>query len=219
MTHFITIFFSIFLAFTALAEEANLTQNTNNELAIPEVPALPSENSTETTTQESKPLTAEIYNDTSVQKPAVINAVPAYKKAVSQSLVEPKQEIEFSNQWMRMPAVTSVNTAAYLNITNNSDKDIKITDALLVGDYSERTEIHGYKPDDNGVKKMFKLESVTIPANSTIEFKPGSFHIMIMGLKKPLEKGSNYEMKFVISLASDEGTPVFNDYYINLPVR
>jgi hypothetical protein len=41
---------------------------------------------------------------------------------------------------------------------------------------------------DAGVMKMRQIESILIPANSSVELKPGGFHIMLIGLKSPLKK-------------------------------
>ncbi len=43
--------------------------------------------------------------------------------------------------------------------------------------------------EENGVAKMLHVDSLEIPAGGSVEFKPGGYHIMLMGLKAPLKKG------------------------------
>jgi copper(I)-binding protein len=43
---------------------------------------------------------------------------------------------------------------------------------------------------DQGVAKMRPVEGgLEIKPGETVELKPGSFHVMLTGLKQPLEKG------------------------------
>jgi copper(I)-binding protein len=147
-----------------------------------------------------------------------ISGVADYKERLK---VEENKVYDFtiSDPWVRMPAATSVNTAAYFIIKNNTKEDVKITDISSRDAISERVEIHGYKPDDNGVKKMFKLESVTIPAGSEVEFKPGSFHIMIMGLKKQIMKGGTYGFVIKMKAANESSKKLHPDLSLEFPAK
>ena len=109
-----------------------------------------------------------------------------------------------THQWIRLPAETSVNTAAYFNIHNNTNQDLKIIDTKIEDGVCQRAEIHGYKQDEQSVMKMFKLESITIPARTSIEFKPGSNHVMLMGLLKRLDNHSKYKLKLKFLPANAE---------------
>jgi periplasmic copper chaperone A len=52
-----------------------------------------------------------------------------------------------------------------------------------------RFEVHSMVMEQ-GVAKMRSVEGgLEIKPGETVELKPGSFHIMLMGLKQPLEKG------------------------------
>ena len=43
---------------------------------------------------------------------------------------------------------------------------------------------------DNGVMKMRELaKGLEIKPGQTVEFKPGGYHVMFVGLNKPLEQG------------------------------
>ncbi len=128
------------------------------------------------------------------------NALPAAVTELNKEITSDK--ITITKPWIRKPASTSVNTAAYFTIHNGMDTDVKLVEANAENGLCKRTEIHGYKPDDKGVMKMYKLESITIPAGQTVEFKPGSNHVMLMSLEKHPEVGDSYTINFKISPAT-----------------
>src|SRR5262249_62177207 len=68
-----------------------------------------------------------------------------------------------------------------------------VSDRLVGGasDVSSHFEIHEMSMD-NGVMKIRPLErGLEIKPGQTVEFKPGGYHVMFVGLKKPFEEGQN----------------------------
>ena len=55
-------------------------------------------------------------------------------------------------------------------------------------------EIHLSSVDDKGVATMEKVDGVKVPADGAAELKPGSYHIMLIGLKEPLTDKENVEI-------------------------
>ena len=90
------------------------------------------------------------------------------------------------------------NSAAYFNIMNHSHKDIQLMGAS--SDVAKITEIHEHTMS-NGTMKMQKVQSITIPAHSSIVFEPGGYHIMLIGVKQPIQTGD----KASITLMFDNG--------------
>jgi copper(I)-binding protein len=79
------------------------------------------------------------------------------------------------------------NGAAYMLLHNHSAED----DAL-VGASSEAAgivEIHLSQMKADGTMEMLKQESIVIPADGEVELKPGSYHVMLIGLKQDLKTG------------------------------
>lgn len=138
---------------------------------------------------------------------------PAMPAAISSSFTT------YADQWIRQPSSTSKNTAAYFKITNTSDKDVIIKEAIAEEGLCERVEIHGYKKEDTEVKKMYKLETVTIPAKTTIEFIPGGLHVMLLGLKKSITKDSNISLTLKILPADGNTNDIIPDVALTLPVK
>jgi len=77
--------------------------------------------------------------------------------------------------------------AAYFTIHNDSKESLVITGAS--SDAIPHISIHLSAVVDD-VAKMIPQDSVTIESESSLEFKHGSFHLMLMGLKSPLTAGS-----------------------------
>ncbi len=99
-------------------------------------------------------------------------------------------------------------SSAYMTITNNAEKP-----AILVGassDVSERIEIHQHVMAQ-GMMKMRKQDSLTIPENSAVTLQPAGYHLMIFDVKQPLKAD---EKIFITLHFSDE-----KDVSVSLPVR
>jgi hypothetical protein len=101
-------------------------------------------------------------------------------------------KIEVKKSWvMEVPPVSSV-TAVYMVIENNGDEDDRLIGVST--DAADNAEIHTTKVDERSVVSMKKSESLDIPSGTVVELKPGGSHIMLIGLEKPLEKGSQVEL-------------------------
>jgi copper(I)-binding protein len=88
------------------------------------------------------------------------------------------------------------NSAAYFHIMNHSEKDIRLTGAE--SDAADIVEIHEHTMA-NGVMKMQKVESIMIPAGSSVEFKPGGYHIMLIGVTNKINTGDKVDIKLTFS--------------------
>ena len=96
-------------------------------------------------------------------------------------------DLQVGNPWARATPRGANVAAAYLTITNNGGA----SDRLISGstNVASRFEVHSMVVED-GVAKMRPVEGgVEIRARQTVELKPGSFHVMLMGLTQPLQEG------------------------------
>jgi hypothetical protein len=96
-----------------------------------------------------------------------------------------------------MPGQT--NGAAYLGVTNNgntADKLVGVSSAE-----SASTELHVTSSDKN-MMKMREAESLEIAPGATVTMEPGSgYHIMLTGLKQPLQPGEKFPMTLTFEKA------------------
>lgn len=92
--------------------------------------------------------------------------------------------------WAR-PAMQGNPSAVYFRIENN----LKEKDKLLSvnSQVAEFNEIHLSKTD-NGTMMMMKQDFVEIDPGQVIEFKPMSYHIMLINLNQDLKVGDNFDI-------------------------
>lgn len=103
-----------------------------------------------------------------------------------------------SGAWAR-PAVADGQSAAYFTITNPSTTN----DALLsaASPSAGTVEVHETSTDSSGMTGMHPVARVDIPAGGAIQFKPGSYHLMLMRLTGELALGRTIELDLVFEHA------------------
>jgi len=107
--------------------------------------------------------------------------------------------IEIDRPWSRaVPKGASV-AAGYVTIRNTgSEPDRLVSGSTPV---AGKFEIHEMSMD-NGIMRMRPVpDGVVINPGETVEFKPQSFHIMMMGLKQPIVKGKAFKGALVFEKA------------------
>ena len=95
--------------------------------------------------------------------------------------------LQISQPWSRATPKGAAVAGGYLKITNTGTTP----DRLLGGstDIAKGLEVHEMSMD-GGVMKMRQLkDGLTIAPGVTVELKPGSYHIMLVNLTRPLAKG------------------------------
>lgn len=106
--------------------------------------------------------------------------------------------IKVKDAWSpEAPPVAKV-MAGYMKINNPTNKDIKIKS--IKSDLFNRVEIH-LTEMKNGMMSMVKQNNLNIKAKSQVELKPGGLHMMLIGRKQPVIKGS----VITVTLTFDNG--------------
>lgn len=74
----------------------------------------------------------------------------------------------------------------YLKITNNGSADRLLS---AKADRAASVQLHEMKMD-GGIMVMRELKGgIAVPANATVELKPGGYHVMFMNVSQPFEEG------------------------------
>jgi copper(I)-binding protein len=96
-----------------------------------------------------------------------------------------KPNIVIKDPWVRLMPPTSKVSAAYMKIENKGNSE----DILLwaKSSVSKITQLHK-TINRNGIMKMVRVKKFEIKPKQTLILKPGSYHIMLIGLKHPLQK-------------------------------
>jgi len=100
--------------------------------------------------------------------------------------------------------------SGYFTIVNEGSTPDRLV--AVSAEIAERGEIHEMSVDDKGVMTMRPVEGgIEVPAGSRVELKPGSYHLMFMGLKEPAKEG----IKFKGTLTFEKAGTVDVEYAVD----
>lgn len=104
-----------------------------------------------------------------------------------------------------MAAKTGEVTGAFVTIKNNSGKDDRLVGAW--SDAAEMSQVHETRMENN-VMTMKEIAGVDIPAGAILELRHGSYHIMMMNLKKDLNAGDTVMVTLKFEKAGEVSVPM-----------
>ena len=90
-------------------------------------------------------------------------------------------------------------SAAFMEIKNKGAAD-KIVSANC--DCAKATELHTMTMSD-GKMIMAQVPAMDVPANGELKLKPGGYHIMLIGLNRPLVSGETLPIKVKFEKAGE----------------
>ena len=98
-----------------------------------------------------------------------------------------------SDAWVRGTVPGQKATGAFMQIVSAQGGRLVQADSPVAG----VTEIHEMTMDGN-VMKMRAIPGLDLPAGETVELKPGGYHVMLMGLKRPVQEGETLPITLVV---------------------
>ena len=141
--------------------------------------------------------------------------------------------VEITGAWARTSPTNSANGAAYVTLTSSKDDALlsvevdasvaktaevhetvmaSSSDTTMAGSMgSDTTAMGGAMGSDASAPAamtMQPVDKVELPAGETVELKPGGYHIMLMKLAKPLEKGSTIKVTLTFATAASQTVDV-----------
>lgn len=102
-------------------------------------------------------------------------------------------DVDIKTPWVRGTVTGQQASGAFMEITSKAG-------ATIVGASSPVaaiTEIHEMKMD-GGVMKMRAVARLDLPAGKPVKLEPGSYHVMLMGLKQQLKKGDSVPLSLKV---------------------
>ena len=113
-------------------------------------------------------------------------------------LLAQDESIVVEKPWVRRAAVmpdakpgAPSNAAGYAILRNRGTAPDALVSAS--SDVSERVEVHETR-NMSGMMMMEKVDKVALPTGARVELKPGSYHLMLIGLKRPLTPGQTVDI-------------------------
>ncbi len=70
-------------------------------------------------------------------------------------------------------------------------------------DLAGRVQVHMTIMEDGVMRMRHAEDGVEVPAGGMAELKPGGFHVMLMGLKQPLEEGASFPVTLIFERAGE----------------
>ncbi|WP_374424880.1 copper chaperone PCu(A)C [Chromobacterium sp.] len=101
-------------------------------------------------------------------------------------------DLKIGHPWSRAMPESSPTGGVYLLLSNRG----KAADKLLSASTprAAKAELHTHI-NDNGVMRMREVAGgVEVAAGQQVKFAPGSYHVMLMGLKQPLRAGDHFPL-------------------------
>lgn len=99
--------------------------------------------------------------------------------------------LHITHPWSRALPPVAKTGAAYLTIVNRGEQADRLLEVTTP--VAGHAELHEHIHQD-GLMKMQQIETMALPAGSSVSFKPGSYHIMLFDLKQPLVAGEQFPL-------------------------
>ncbi|MBW8846467.1 MAG: copper chaperone PCu(A)C [Burkholderiales bacterium] len=112
-------------------------------------------------------------------------------------------QVKVDDAWVRATVAPQKSTGAFMQLT--SAKPVKVVAAS--SPLAAAVEIHEMKMED-GVMKMRAVEALPLPAGQAVALKPGSYHVMMMGLKAPIKAGDTVPLTLTVEGEDKQRTTI-----------
>ena len=128
-----------------------------------------------------------------------------YVTAATAEEKNPESMLLIENAWIAEAPPVSKVMVAYMTIKNTASQAIEIVRAE--SKIYSSIEFHETKHED-GMARMLRHDSLTIPAASSIQLKRGGKHLMLFNPTKPLKAGDSVIIKLTTKNNSSETVSV-----------
>ena len=96
-----------------------------------------------------------------------------------------------TDAWVRGTVAAQKTTGAFVTLQSSEESRL----VAVTTPAARSAEIHASE-QKQGVMHMHALDAIALPAGQRVELKPGSFHIMLVGLTRALGAGDTVPLTF-----------------------
>ena len=106
--------------------------------------------------------------------------------------------VQVSDAWARATTSSARVGGAFMTLkaVGGADRVVSVSSPV-----AETIELHE-SINDGGVMKMREVPRLVLAPGQATVLKPGSYHIMLIGLKKPLNRGENFPLTITFEKAA-----------------
>ncbi|CAM3917858.1 copper chaperone PCu(A)C [Roseateles saccharophilus] len=101
--------------------------------------------------------------------------------------------VKVEDAWVRATVAPQKTTGAFMQLT--ASRPLKVV--AVSSPLAAVVEIHEMKMD-GGVMKMRAVDALPLPAGQAVALKPGSYHVMLMGLQRPIQAGETVPLTLTV---------------------
>lgn len=112
--------------------------------------------------------------------------------------------VAVTDAMMSLPAVPGTPGAAYFTVSQGSGAPRKLVSVYVEG--TGRAEMHE-TVTEGGVSKMQQVKDVPLEAGKSVQFKPGSMHVMLFDVADTLKAGTNTELTVTLDNGDKVSVP------------
>ena len=116
-------------------------------------------------------------------------------------------QVEIEKAWARATPPGAKAGAGYMVIRNKSSSPDRLVGAESAAAARVETHVH---IKEGEVMRMRQVQGFDIPANGTLELKPGGPHLMFMDIKRPFSEGE----KIPVTLRFEKAKEVAVDFHV-----
>lgn len=94
--------------------------------------------------------------------------------------------LTIADPYIRATPPGQTNTAMFLTLTNHTDRQHALIAASSL--LADRVELHAHRME-NGLAMMRPVQRIAIPAGESVTLQPGGLHVMLLGIRRPIQPG------------------------------
>lgn len=106
-------------------------------------------------------------------------------------------QVTVEQAWARATVAQQKVSGAFLRVKSAQDGRLVEVHSSVAGS----VQMHEMAMTGD-IMKMREVDAVSLPAGQWVEFKPGGYHLMLMGLKKPIVAGDKIPLTLVVEGAN-----------------
>ena len=110
-------------------------------------------------------------------------------------------DLKVSSGWARETVTGQKTGAAYLTIVNNGAGSDRLIG--LSSEAARHVMLHSTSIEDGVARMRHMHEGLEIPSKAAVELTPGRTHIMLEGLKEPLQRGQRFSLRLDFERSRD----------------
>lgn len=108
--------------------------------------------------------------------------------------------LTIDHPWARATAASARTGAVYLTVVNHGQAPDRLVGVETPA--AERAELHSHQMD-GGVMRMRPVQAIEVSPGDPAVLQPGGNHVMLVGLKAPLNAGTRFPLRLSFERAGN----------------